>query len=489
MATYAEVLWTEHEYGKDDGAYYFLNEVRNYVEEDSSRYRRPIVTNIYREAIELYDRHLYEKGACVYHMVRSILGEELFDKAIHIFVNDHAHKTVETIDLLRSIEKATGYNLAALFDQYVFRGGHPDYKIAYSWDGDSNLAQLTITQTQAKNDNNGSKSELFDLKIPITFGYIDNGNISETTLSIRIHQKQQSFYFPLTKKPDYVSFDQGNKFLKTVTLEYPSPELKAQLKYDSDVVSRIHAATALAKKGGIENINILAEALTQDSFWGVRVEVAKKLATIKLEQAATALMAGLQDSDARVRRAVIEGLSEFKTSEAYKTIKRVVKEGDASYYTEAAAVRCLGSMVGGNLKDKQEKVIQRLEKVLEERAGWNETIRSSAIGSLSQMKTSPAAVDIILKYTKASTPQPLRLAAIRALGTVSTGQTLDKVEAILEQLEVISGESFFLTQVAAVVALGQMQTAKALGILGAISNQSPDGRVKRMAEEAIHRRI
>jgi aminopeptidase N len=487
MATYAEVLWTEQEYGKDDGAYYFLNEVRNYVEEDSSRYRRPIVTNIYREAIELYDRHLYEKGACVYHMIRSILGEELFDKAIHTFVNDNAHKTVETIDLLRAIEKSTGYNLASLFDAYVFRGGHPDYKVAYSWDGDSNLAQLTVTQTQAKDNQNGSKSELFDLKIPVTFGYVDGGKVTEKTVSLRIYQKQQSFYFPLDKKPDFVSFDKGNKFLKTLTLEYPSPELKTQLKYDSDVISRIHAATALAKKGGVENINILAEALTQDPFWGVRFEVAKKLATIKLEQAATALMTGLQDSDARVRRAVIEGLSEFKTIDCYKAIKQVAKEGDASYYTEAAAIRCLGSMVAGNLKEKQEKVIQRLEKVLEERAGWNETIRSSAIGGLSQMKTHPAAVDIILKYTKAGTPQPLRLAAIRALGTVSTGQTPDKVESILEQLGTISRETFFLTQVSAVVALGQMQTAKALGILGAVSTQSPDGRVKRMAEEAMQR--
>ena len=74
MASYSEVLWTAREYGSSDAAYYMLGETRNYLEEDSSRYRRPIVTNIYREAIELYDRHLYEKGACVYHMIRSILG-------------------------------------------------------------------------------------------------------------------------------------------------------------------------------------------------------------------------------------------------------------------------------------------------------------------------------------------------------------------------------------------------------------------------------
>ncbi|HEY9616240.1 MAG TPA: M1 family metallopeptidase, partial [Microcoleaceae cyanobacterium] len=156
MATYSEVLWTEFEYGAEDAAYYRLNETRNYLDEDASRYRRPIVTHVYREAIELYDRHLYEKGACVYHMLRSELGNELFWKTVTTFVNDNAHKTVETVDLLRAIEKASGRNLLFLFDQFVFRGGHPDYKVAYSWDGDSNLAKLTVTQTQAKADSSGS---------------------------------------------------------------------------------------------------------------------------------------------------------------------------------------------------------------------------------------------------------------------------------------------------------------------------------------------
>ena len=484
MASYAEVLWTEHEYGKDDAAYYLLNEARNYINEDSSRYRRPIVTNIYREAIELYDRHLYEKGACVYHMIRGILGDELFDKAIHTFVNDNAHKTVETIDLLRAIDKASGYNLAFLFDRYVFRGGHPDYKIAYSWDGDSNLAKLTVTQTQAKDNKTGSDSELFDLKIPVGFGYIDN---PQQTFTLRIHQQEQSFYFPLEKKPDFVSFDVNNNFLKTVKLEYPVKELKNQLKYDPDPISRIYAATALGKKGGLEAIKALSASLTEDSFWGVRVEVAKQLGKIKLNQAQTALVRGLENKNAKVRRAVIEALGNFKTTSAYETMKKCLQDGDASYYTEASAARCLGGMVAGNLKDKQADAIALLQDILNTRAGWNEVVRSGAIGGLSKMNTSAAAVDTILKYTKPGTPQALRLAAIRALGGVSTGQTPEKLAEILEQLDSLSGESFFLTQVAVSTALGQMETPKAIGILQNLAAQSPDGRVKRMAEEAVNK--
>src|SRR5512136_133651 len=256
MASYSEVLWTDREYGAEEAAYYRLKEARNYLAEDAERYRRPIVTHIYREPIELYDRHLYEKGACVYHMIRAELGDELFFKAIGTFIKDSAHSTVETVDLLRAIEKATGRNLLFLFDQYVYRGGHPDYKVAYSWDGDSKLAKVTVTQTQAKEGSNGAGKDLFDLKLPIAFGYVGSENAGigglgdgeQTipkspnpgtptefkTFTVRVCEREQSFYFPLEEKPQFVSFDAGNHGLKTVTLECPIPELKAQLKFDPD---------------------------------------------------------------------------------------------------------------------------------------------------------------------------------------------------------------------------------------------------------------
>jgi aminopeptidase N len=397
----------------------------------------------------------------------------LFDKAIHNFVNQNAHKTVETIDLLRAIEQSTGYNLMPIFDQYVFRGGHPDYKIAYNWDGDNNLAQLTVTQT--------NESDLFDLKIPIGFGY----GQEIKTLTLRIYQKEQSFYFPLTQKPDFISFDVGNNFLKTVVLEYPLPELKNQLKQDPDPISRIYAAEAIAKKGGLEALSALATALVEDPFWGVRLEVAKQLATIKLDQSVDALIKGLEDQKAQVRRAVLEGLSEIKTLESYNTLKTFLELGDPSYYNEAAAARGLGGMVAGNLKEKESEVIDLLKTILETRTGWNEVVRGGAIGGLSQLKTNPVAAQIIRDYTQLGTPQALRLAAIRGLGAISKGQNPEQLTLILEQLESIAQESFFLTQVAVSGALGQMETPKAIGILQSLGNQSPDGRVKRMTEEAI----
>ncbi|WP_066426421.1 M1 family metallopeptidase [Anabaena sp. 4-3] len=485
MASYSEVMWTEQEYGSEEAAYYRLLEARSYLSEDSSRYRRPMVTHIYRVAIELYDRHIYEKGSCVYHMIRAELGEELFWPAIQTFVQNHAHQTVETIDLLRAIEKATGRNLAFLFDQYVYRGGHPDFKVAYSWDGEAKLAKLTVTQTQAKDNNS---KELFDLKIPVGFGYTQPGKTAKLqTFTVRVHEREQSFYFPLAKKPDFISFDVGNNFLKTVCLEYPIPELKAQLVADPDPISRIYAATALAKKGGLEAIKALAAALKHDPFWGVRVEVAKELAEIKLDQVFDGLVAGLEDENAYVRRAVLEALGEIKTRASYKAVKKVVKDGDRSYYVEAAACRSLGAIAAANLEDKpkEEKVIKLLQSVLAARAGWNEVVRSGAIGGLAELKTSAAALDLLLEYTKNGVPQPLRLAAIRALGKISVGQSPVNLERVVDRLAELAKETFFLTQMAVVASLGQMETPKALGVLRSLANQTADGRVCRSAEEQI----
>jgi aminopeptidase N len=497
MASYSEVLWTDKEYGKEDAAYYMLNEARNYLAEDSSRYRRPIVTHVYREAIELYDRHLYEKGACVYHMIRAELGDELFYKAVHTFVQDNAHKTVETIDLLRAIEKATGRNLMFLFDQYVYRGGHPDYKVSYSWDGDSKLAKVTVVQTQVKDskNGNGNPKDVFDLKIPIGFGYKpekagDADSLAPIkTFTVRVYEREQSFYFPLDEKPAFISFDVGNNYLKTVSLEYPISELKAQLQFDPDPVSRIYASKALAKKGGLEVVKTLSEALKTEHFWGVRVEIAGDLSDIKLDQAFEGLVSGLKDKDARVRRAVVNSLSKVKTNESYKALKSIVKKGDASYYVEAAAATAIGSIAAINSDEKPtaENAIEELKSVLKERQGWNEVVRSGAISGLAQMKTSEDALNLILKYTAVGTPQALRLAAVRALGTISTGQTKIDLERILQRLTELAKETFFLTQVSVVAALGQMETRKAIGILRALANQTPDGRVRRMADEAVQR--
>ncbi|MCZ0900639.1 HEAT repeat domain-containing protein, partial [Microcoleus sp. HI-ES] len=194
-------------------------------------------------------------------------------------------------------------------------------------------------------------------------------------------EREQSFYFPLEEKPAFISFDVGNSYLKTVVLEYGIAELKAQLQFDPDPVSRIYAAQALAKKGGLEAVKTLSEVLKKEPFWAVRAEVAGLLVEIKLDQVFEGLVSGLKDKDARVRRAVVNALGKIPTQETYKALRSIVEKGDDSYYVEAAAATAIGGISAANPDEKptDEQVLKELKLVLKERQGWNEVVRSGAI--------------------------------------------------------------------------------------------------------------
>jgi aminopeptidase N len=198
---------------------------------------------------------------------------------------------------------------------------------------------------------------------------------------------------------------------------------------------------------------------------------------------------GLKDDNPRVRRAVVAELGEIKTNDSYKALKTIAEKGDPAYTVEAAALRSIGNLATAQLggKSKEDKVIKIFKSVLKDRDSWNEMLRSGAIAGLSRMKTSAAALDLILDSTAIGTPQALRLAAIRSLGAIAAGQSSLNLERILERLDELSHESFFLTQVAVVVALGQMETMKAVAILQGLADRTPDGRVRRIAEEAVQR--
>src|SRR5215471_16749297 len=82
FATYLEELWHEHAEGTDEFDRRRAEALERYLREDSDRYRRPIVTRTWDEPLEIFDSHLYEKGALVLHMLRRRLGDDAFRAAL-----------------------------------------------------------------------------------------------------------------------------------------------------------------------------------------------------------------------------------------------------------------------------------------------------------------------------------------------------------------------------------------------------------------------
>src|SRR3972149_5029889 len=74
FATYFDILWFEHFYGKDEALMRIETDRDNYFEETVKAYKRPIVTHKFTEPSDMFDRHTYEKGGSVLHMIRNKLG-------------------------------------------------------------------------------------------------------------------------------------------------------------------------------------------------------------------------------------------------------------------------------------------------------------------------------------------------------------------------------------------------------------------------------
>lgn len=467
-ATYFESLWREHAHGSEDAIYFRYQTAQAYFEEDSSRYRRPIVTNVYKEAIELYDRHLYEKGAMVYHMLRHYLGEAGFFRAIQRFLADNAHRTVETIDLLRAIERATGRNLLPLFEQYVFKGGHPQFKVAYEWDSEASMAKITVEQTQAVDE----RTALFDLVVQLGFGFADGAAIR--LLPVRLQQKQQTICFVFAQPPQVFSFDPGNHLLKTVELEVPVEMLKHQLLHDPDLMGRIFAAQTLANKATPEIVAVLAGVLGDEAaFWGLRAEVALALGKSKKDYAYAALRGAAGTKKIEVRAAILRALAEDRTDETFALLRAWVF--DPSYSVSVEAAKAIG-------KARHSESRALLIDVLEQRDSWNEIVRGAALAGLAELKDDPEAVQAILDRTRSGIVQPLRLAAIRALGTAGEG---GENQSILDALTRIAQQSEFSVRRAVIAALSALKSPKALPLLEQIAGEDADGRIRRAALEAI----
>ena len=75
-------------------------------------------------------------------MLRHELGDAAFWRAIAHYAGKHAHGSVETRDLARAIEEATGRNVDELLDRWIARAGHPELEGRWEWDEDRKLGTL-----------------------------------------------------------------------------------------------------------------------------------------------------------------------------------------------------------------------------------------------------------------------------------------------------------------------------------------------------------
>lgn len=250
---------------------------------------------------------VYQKGSLVIDMLRYVLGDEQFGRGINRFLEDNSYANVANHDLLIAFHKELGVNLDWFFDQWLYRGGEPSYKVTWKEivepPAGMQFSQFTIEQTHPT----GSLINYFKMPVVFKIYYTDG-----TTDSVKQWIDKQHHYVtipnPLGKKVDFALFDPGNKILKTVEFEKSPEMLYAQAQRASQMIDRYDAVAAMRNIPLTEKRVVLKNVYSNETFHMVKNEIITQLSTDADTASQLLILSALKDPDAKVRLAAVQNI-------------------------------------------------------------------------------------------------------------------------------------------------------------------------------------
>jgi len=480
FATFMEAVWRDADLGYDEYLYEIFQSHAAYMKEDADRYRRPIVCNTYIDPIEIFDRHLYQKGAAVLHMLRGELGEGRFWRAIARYVRDNAQKSVETIDFVRAIEAATGRNVRGFFAQWVFREGHPKIEVRIAWDEGRHVATVTIDQKQSIDPAHPPYE--FDVDL----GFAPGADVrpaernepvpNERRVRARVERAHETIAVPLDFEPRLVRFDPGSFLLADVTYELGAGFAAAALRSDPDAVARIRAARELAKDGSRTAREAVDQAFRNEPFWGVLAETADAIGATRAPWAADVLIRALSHAHPKVVRAAAAALGNYRDAGVAEALIETARR-HRSYFVRAEALTALG-------KTRDPRAFELLVAAVNEQT-WNGTVESGAVAGLAELADARAMTPI-LNACRPECSEGLRRAATAALGRIAMLVESERVRAV-DAIERLLDDPTFPVAMNAVAAAEAVSDVRLLPALERVAEQAFDGRLRRDAMEAALR--
>ena len=203
FATYMEAAYREKAYGREAYIGKVRSDALNFIVDDTITRRRHGLYNLRAGDISsLFDNSsvTYNKGGAVVHMLREQVGTDVFWKGINIYLNRHKFSNVESTDLRRAMEEASGQDLKWFFDQWVYSASFPRVTVAKTYDSRKKELRLTFTQTQKADPIVPAVFRLpLDIEITTAAG--------AKTEKVNITQRVQTFTFLVASKPTDIVFD------------------------------------------------------------------------------------------------------------------------------------------------------------------------------------------------------------------------------------------------------------------------------------------
>jgi aminopeptidase N len=205
LTTFMEAAYREKMYGRND----YLRKIESdrdvyFAEESKMGRKHGLFNQSGRTDDSIFDAVVYQKGGAVVHTLRETVGDQVFWKAINVYLNKYKFDNVETGDLQRVFEEVSKKDLDWFFRQWVYGTGYPKLEVKYRFDPQTGKLDLNIKQTQRDDD---LTPPVFIL--PMTVEISTAGGVK--TENILLDKREMTFSIKSDGPPQDIIFDKDLK--------------------------------------------------------------------------------------------------------------------------------------------------------------------------------------------------------------------------------------------------------------------------------------
>ncbi|SMQ69190.1 aminopeptidase N [Altererythrobacter xiamenensis] len=209
--------------------------------EDSGPLAHPIRPDSYREISNFYTATIYNKGAEVIRMMRTMAGPEKFREGTDLYFDRHDGEAATCEDFVSAIEDGAGLDLKQ-FRLWYSQAGTPRVTVAQEVVGDG--LKLTLSQEVPATP---GQSEKKPVPIPLRLAVHSraNGATGPEQLAV-LTEAEQTFEYPLAGPDPVVSINRGFSAPVRIKRDVSQDDLAFLAASDDDPFARYEALQELA---------------------------------------------------------------------------------------------------------------------------------------------------------------------------------------------------------------------------------------------------
>ncbi|MAY82500.1 MAG: hypothetical protein CMP59_00025 [Flavobacteriales bacterium] len=241
-------------------------------------------------------RH-YPKGSFVLEMIKYVVGREQYNAAIKHYLEKHAYANVDSEDLLIAFHEELGISLDWFWEEWVYRGGEPHYKVDFQADGKT--ANFFVQQIHEVNELRGYFKMPIDFLIAYKDGTIDRKKVWVEDASKLVSFEQKG-------EIDYYLFDPNWQVMKELTFNKPMEVLKAQAEKAEHMLDRYKAIEKLVNMDFEGKDDFLMDRFKAEEFHAIKAKIVSYMVPLLSEKSEELVELAAADADVEVRQALLE---------------------------------------------------------------------------------------------------------------------------------------------------------------------------------------